>query len=153
MPYEEESVVAEWMDRLKDLNVSTKKMFGCYCLYCDGQAVGWIHDSVLSLREVGLTFLPMEQIDAMSDWKDAQLNTAKEILAYELTKLVHGDEEADKAQAAAKALFAQGGISENMPTSEFTAEEIGEGIAILDQGEVLAMTMGSRLTAALFRPS
>ena len=60
MPYEEESVVAEWMDRLKDLNVSTKKMFGCYCLYYDGQAVGWIHDSVLSLREVGLTFLPME---------------------------------------------------------------------------------------------
>ena len=60
MPYEEESIVAEWMDRLKDLNVSTKKMFGCYCLYCDGQAVGWIHDSVLSLREVGLTFLPME---------------------------------------------------------------------------------------------
>ena len=62
MPYEEESVVAEWMNRLKDLNVSTKKMFGCYCLYCDGQAVGWIHDSVLSLREVGLTFLPMEII-------------------------------------------------------------------------------------------
>ena len=60
MPYEEESVVAEWMDRLKDLNVSTKKMFGCYCRYCDGQAVGWIHDSVLSLREVGLTFLPAE---------------------------------------------------------------------------------------------
>lgn len=60
MPYEEESVVAEWMDRLKGLNVSTKKMFGCYCLYCDGQAVGWIHDSVLSLREVGLTFLPEE---------------------------------------------------------------------------------------------
>ena len=60
MPYEEESVVAEWMDRLKDLNVSTKKMFGCYCLYCDGQAVGWIHDCVLSLREVGLTFLPAD---------------------------------------------------------------------------------------------
>jgi hypothetical protein len=60
MPYEEESVVAEWMDRLKDLNVRAKKMFGCYCLYCDGQAVGWIHDSVLSLREVGLTFLPAD---------------------------------------------------------------------------------------------
>ncbi|MBR0205907.1 MAG: hypothetical protein IJQ45_04080 [Clostridia bacterium] len=52
--------MAEWMDRLKDLNVSTKKMFGCFCLYCDGQVVGWIHDSVLSLREVGLTFFPME---------------------------------------------------------------------------------------------
>ena len=46
------------MDRLKDLNVSTKKMFGCYCLYYDGQAVGWIHDSVLSLREVALEYLP-----------------------------------------------------------------------------------------------
>ena len=79
-----------------------------------------------------LTFLPIEQINEMDKWEGAQLNTAKEILAYELTKLVHGDEEADKAQAAAKALFAQGGISENMPTSEFTAEEIGEGIAILD---------------------
>ena len=79
-----------------------------------------------------LTFLPLEQINEMDKWEGAQLNTAKEILAYELTKLVHGDEEADKAQAAAKALFAQGGISENMPTSEFTAEEIGEGIAILD---------------------
>ena len=79
-----------------------------------------------------LTFLPLEQINEMDKWEGAQLNTAKEILAYELTKLVHGDEEADKAQAAAKALFAQGGISENMPTSAFTAEEIGEGIAILD---------------------
>ena len=58
MPYEEVSIVAEWMDRLKGLNVSTKKMFGCYCLYCDGQAVGWIHDSVLSLREVGLDCIP-----------------------------------------------------------------------------------------------
>ena len=79
-----------------------------------------------------LTFLPVEEIDKMDGWEGSQLNEAKDILAYELTKLVHGDEEADKAQAAAKALFAQGGISENMPTSEFTAEEIGEGIAILD---------------------
>jgi len=79
-----------------------------------------------------LTFLPLEQIDEMDKWEGAQLNTAKEILAYELTKLVHGTEEAEKAQAAAKALFAQGGVSENMPTSEFTAEELGEGIAILD---------------------
>ena len=79
-----------------------------------------------------LTFLPIEQINEMDKWEGAQLNTAKEILAYELTKLVHGEEEAEKAQAAAKALFAQGGVSENMPTSEFTAEELGEGIAILD---------------------
>ena len=79
-----------------------------------------------------LTFLPIEQINEMDKWEGAQLNTAKEILAYELTQMVHGTEEADKAQAAAKALFAQGGVSENMPTSEFTAEELREGIAILD---------------------
>ena len=79
-----------------------------------------------------LTFLPLEQIDEMDKWEGAQLNTAKDILAFELTQMVHGTEEAEKAQAAAKALFAQGGVSENMPTSEFTAEELGEGIAILD---------------------
>ena len=80
-----------------------------------------------------LTFLPMEQIDAMSDWKDAQLNTAKEILAYELTKLVHGEEEADKAQAAAKALFAGGGDDANMPTTEITADKLADGkIGILN---------------------
>ena len=71
-----------------------------------------------------LTFLPMEQIDAMADWKDAQLNTAKEILAFELTKLVHGEEEAAKAQAAAKALFVGGGDDANMPTTEISAEKL-----------------------------
>ena len=60
MAYEEENIVQEWLDYLKDLNVETKKMFGCYCLYCVGQAVGWIHDSVLSLREVGLDYLPKD---------------------------------------------------------------------------------------------
>ena len=80
-----------------------------------------------------LTFLPLDQIDAMSDWKDAQLNTAKEILAYELTKLVHGEEEADKAQAAAKALFVGGGDDANMPTTEITAEKLADGkIGILN---------------------
>lgn len=58
MPLEEERIVREWLDHLEELNVKVKKMFGCYCLYCDGQAVGWIHDSVLSLREVGLDYLP-----------------------------------------------------------------------------------------------
>ena len=58
MALEEDIIIQEWMNSLKDLNVETKKMFGCYCLYCDGQAVGWIHDSVLSLREVGLDYLP-----------------------------------------------------------------------------------------------
>ena len=60
MSYEEESIVREWLDHLNSLNVEAKKMFGCYCLYCDGQVVGWIHDSVLSLREVGLDYLPDE---------------------------------------------------------------------------------------------
>ena len=58
MAFEDEGIVQEWLDRLKGLNVKAKKMFGCYCLYCDGQTVGWIHDSVLSLREVGLDYLP-----------------------------------------------------------------------------------------------
>ena len=80
-----------------------------------------------------LTFLPLEQIDAMSDWKDAQLNTAKEILAFELTKLVHGEEEAQKAQAAAKALFVGGGNDANMPTTEITKEQLVDGkIGILN---------------------
>ncbi len=79
-----------------------------------------------------LTFLPLEQIDAMADWKDAQLNVAKEILAYELTKLVHGEEEANKAQAAAKALF-MGGDDANMPTTEITADKLVDGkIGILN---------------------
>ena len=80
-----------------------------------------------------LTFLPLEEIDAMSDWKDAQLNTAKEILAFELTKLVHGEEEAAKAQAAAKALFVGGGDDANMPTTEIAAAQLQEGkIGILN---------------------
>ena len=80
-----------------------------------------------------LTFLPLEQIDAMADWKDAQLNVAKEILAYELTKLVHGEEEAEKAQAAAKALFVGGGDDANMPTTEISADMLADGkIGILN---------------------
>ncbi len=80
-----------------------------------------------------LTFLPLEQIDAMADWKDAQLNTAKEILAFELTKLVHGEEEANKAQAAAKALFVGGGDDANMPTTEIPADKLVDGkIGILN---------------------
>ena len=80
-----------------------------------------------------LTFLPMAEIDAMADWKDAQLNTAKEILAFELTKLVHGEEEALKAQASAKALFAGGGDDANMPTTEISADQLLDGkIGILN---------------------
>lgn len=80
-----------------------------------------------------LTFLPIEEIEAMKDWEGSQLNKAKEILAYELTKLVHGEEEAQKAQEGAKALFGGGGNTENMPSTEIPAAEIpGEGINIMD---------------------
>ena len=75
-----------------------------------------------------LTFLPLEQIDEMDTWKDAKINEAKEILAFELTKLVHGEEEAQKAQAAAKALFMGGaGDEEHMPTTEITADQLTDG--------------------------
>ena len=73
-----------------------------------------------------LTFLPLEEIDAMESWEGAQLNQAKEILAYELTKLVHGEEEAEKAKDASHALFAGGGDASNMPTVELTAEDFAE---------------------------
>ena len=73
-----------------------------------------------------LTFLPLEQIDAMDSWEGSQLNQAKEILAYELTALVHGTEEAEKAQASAKALFA-GGAAAEMPTAELTDADFIDG--------------------------
>ncbi len=74
-----------------------------------------------------LTFLPLEQIDEMDKWEGSQLNKAKEILAYELTSLVHGEEEAKKAEAAAKALFVGGGDAENMPTTEITEADLTDG--------------------------
>ena len=74
-----------------------------------------------------LTFLPLEEIDKMSSWEGSQLNEAKEILAYELTKLVHGEEEAEKAKAASKALFAGSGDTEHMPTTELTNDDFGGG--------------------------
>ena len=74
-----------------------------------------------------LTFLPLEQIDEMDKWEGSQLNTAKEILAYELTKLVHGEEEAEKAQTAARALFSGQGSLENMPSHNLTAEDFTDG--------------------------
>ena len=79
-----------------------------------------------------LTFLPLEQINEMDTWQDAKINEAKEILAFELTKLVHGEEEAAKAQAAAKALFVGGGDAD-MPTTEITADKLTDGrIGILN---------------------
>ena len=74
-----------------------------------------------------LTFLPLEQIDEMDHWEGSQLNQAKEILAFELTKLVHSEEEATKAQEASRSLFAGGGNSENMPKSELTEADLTDG--------------------------
>ena len=74
-----------------------------------------------------LTFLPLEQIDEMAGWEGAKLNEAKDILAYELTKLVHGDEEADKARQASKALFSGAGDAAHMPTTELTNDDLGGG--------------------------
>ena len=74
-----------------------------------------------------LTFLPLEQIDEMAHWEGSQLNRAKEILAYELTSLVHGEEEAKKAEDSAKALFAGGGSIETMPTTEIAESELSDG--------------------------
>lgn len=74
-----------------------------------------------------LTFLPIEQIEEMAAWEGSQLNQAKEILAYELTNLVHGEEEAKKAQEGARALFAGGANTDNMPSTELTDEDFQEG--------------------------
>ena len=80
-----------------------------------------------------LTFIPVEEIDKMDSWQGSELNRAKEILAYELTKLVHGEEEADRAQAAAKSVFGGAGTSENMPTTELSDEDFTDGvIGVLD---------------------
>ena len=90
-----------------------------------------------------LTFLPLEEIDKMDSWEGAQLNTAKEILAYELTKLVHGEEEANKAQTAAKALFGGGKDDSNMPTFEFTKD-----MFVDDKMTVIDVLMNAKLTSS-----
>ncbi len=80
-----------------------------------------------------LTFLPLEQIDEMDKWEGSELNKAKEILAYELTNLVHGEEEATKAQEAARAVFSGVGNADNMPSTELTAEDFSaDGLGIID---------------------
>ncbi len=80
-----------------------------------------------------LTFIPLEQIDEMDNWDGSRINEKKEILAYELTKLVHGQEEADKALSVSKSLFAGGGDDENMPKTELDASEVpAEGMNIVD---------------------
>ena len=89
-----------------------------------------------------LTFLPLDEIDAMDKWEGSQLNRAKEILAYELTKLVHGEEEAEKAQASARALFSTGD-SENMPSVALSDEDFTEG-----KIDILAMLVKAGLVAS-----
>ena len=89
-------------------------------------------DDVLKCLRM-LTFLPLEQIDEMDKWEGSQLNTAKEILAYELTKLVHGQEEAEKAQSAARAIFGGGGDTDDMPCTCLCREDAqGDSIGLLD---------------------
>ena len=78
-----------------------------------------------------LTFVPLEQIREMETWDDSRINEKKVILAYELTKLVHGEEDADKALEAAKALFSGEGNDENMPTTEFSEDEAKDGLSII----------------------
>ena len=74
-----------------------------------------------------LTFLPLDKIDEMATWKDARINEAKEILAWELTAMVHGEEEANKARTAARALFAGGSDDSSMPTTKLTADQLPDG--------------------------
>ena len=90
-----------------------------------------------------LTFLPLEEIDKMDEWEGSQLNTAKEILAYELTKLVHGEEEAEKAQAAARAIFAGGGSHADMPSTELSEVDFTDG-----EIGILAMMVKGGLAAS-----
>ena len=90
-----------------------------------------------------LTFLPLEQIDEMDKWEGSQLNKAKEILAFELTQLVHGEEEAMKAQESAKALFAGGGSMADMPTTELSEEDFLDG-----KIDILAVLVKAGLNAS-----
>ena len=94
-----------------------------------------------------LTFLPLEQIDEMDRWEGSQLNQAKEILAYELTGLVHGEDEAKKAEAGAKAFFANGGDSDNMPSAELGEEDFQDGAIDLISLLVKAELSGTRSEA------
>ena len=95
-----------------------------------------------------LTFLPIEEIEKMSDWEGSKLNEAKDILAYELTSLVHGKEEADKAREASKALLSGGGNLDNMPTAELNAGDFSEGsitlINILSKAKLVSSNSEGR---------
>jgi tyrosyl-tRNA synthetase len=90
-----------------------------------------------------LTFLPLEQIDEMDKWEGSQLNQAKEILAYELTNLIHGEEEAVKAQESARALFTGGGSHADMPTAQITEADLRNGVI-----DILGLLVSSGLCAS-----
>ena len=96
-----------------------------------------------------LTFLPMDEVRRLGALKDAEINKAKEVLAYEVTKLVHGQEEAEKAQQAAKALFGGGAQAGSIPTTTFTADQFAEGMNIItllqETGLIKSSSEGRRL--------
>lgn len=96
-----------------------------------------------------LTFLPMDEVRRLGSLKDAEINKAKEVLAYEVTKLIHSEEDAIKAQEAARALFGAGTDSENMPTTELTRAELREGMTVIDlmvkAGLIKSKSEGRRL--------
>ena len=94
-----------------------------------------------------LTFLPLEEINKMDTWEGSQLNTAKEILAFELTKLVHGEEEAKKAEESSKALFGGGSSSENIPTVQLDGTDLTEGVIDILSALVKAEMVSSRSEA------
>ena len=91
-----------------------------------------IEDARVNACLKALTFIPLEEIEEMEKWPDNRINEKKEILAFEITKLVHGEEEAQKALSAARALFSGEGDDANMPTTELSESELGEGIGLLD---------------------
>ena len=91
-----------------------------------------IHDADVIKCLKLMTFLPMDEIERLSQYKDEKINEVKEILAYEVTKIVHGEEEAEKAQQAARALFASGGDLDNAPSTEISRSDLSDGIGVLD---------------------
>ena len=106
------------------MKVGVQNGTGDFALTYDGLV---LFDEYYSLK------LPLDQIEEMAQWEGSQLNKAKEILAYELTKMIHGEEEANKAQEGARALFGGGANTDNMPTTEITDDDLtDEGISILD---------------------
>ncbi len=92
-----------------------------------------------------LTFLPLEEIEAMAEYKDAEINKAKKVLAYEVTKLVHGEAEAEKAKAAAEAVFGAGSSSENMPSTEIDSADVQILDVMVQAGIIASKGEGRRL--------